>query len=63
MYKRQVLPRLETDLLEIMEAIIDQRLDQIKISWNDKAAACVVLASGGYPGSYDSGFPLSLIHI
>ncbi len=55
-----VLPRLESDLLEIMEAIIDQRLDQIKISWNDKAAACVVLASGGYPGSYDSGFPIEI---
>lgn len=55
-----VLPRLETDLLEIMEAVIDQRLDQISITWSDKVAACVVLASGGYPGSYKKGFPIEI---
>ncbi len=55
-----VLPRLKSDLLEIIEAIIDQRLGEIKIEWNDKAAACVVLASNGYPGSYEKGLPIKI---
>ena len=50
-----VLPRLKTDLLDILEAVIDQRLDQIHIEWEDNAAVCVVLASGGYPGKYKKG--------
>ena len=44
-----VLPRLKTDLVEIMEAVIDERLDEINIEWEDNAAVCVVMASGGYP--------------
>lgn len=55
-----VLPRLRTDLLEIMEAVIDQRLHQIEIAWDDKAAGCVVLASGGYPNSYQKGLPIDI---
>lgn len=55
-----VLPRLKSDLLEIMEAVIDERLDQMQIDWDDRAAACVVLASGGYPGSYDKGIPIEI---
>ena len=47
-----VLPRLKTDLVEIMEAVIDERLDEINIEWEDSAAVCVVMASGGYPVSY-----------
>ena len=47
-----VLPRLKTDLVEIMEAVIDERLDEINIEWEDNAAVCVVMASGGYPVSY-----------
>lgn len=54
-----VLPRLKTDLLEIMEAVIDERLDEIKIEWEDNAAVCVVLASGGYPTKYKSGYEIS----
>lgn len=50
-----VLPRLKTDLLEIFNAIIDERLSEINIEWNDDAAVCVILASGGYPENYAKG--------
>ncbi|MDD4237344.1 MAG: phosphoribosylamine--glycine ligase [Desulfotomaculaceae bacterium] len=50
-----VLMLLETDLVDIIEAILDSRLEQIEIKWKDQAAVCVVLASGGYPGSYGKG--------
>ena len=50
-----ILPRLKTDLLEIFEAIIDDRLAQVSIEWYDQAAATVVLASQGYPESYPKG--------
>jgi phosphoribosylamine--glycine ligase len=45
-----VLPLLETDLLEIVEACVDGRLDQVDVDWKDQSAVCVVLASEGYPG-------------
>ncbi|MHB1452537.1 MAG: phosphoribosylamine--glycine ligase [Saccharofermentanales bacterium] len=51
-----VLPLLETDFVDIINAVIDGRLDQIDIRWNSKASCCVVLASGGYPVHYDTGF-------
>ncbi|MEI6132979.1 MAG: phosphoribosylamine--glycine ligase [Bacillota bacterium] len=54
-----VLPRLESDLYEIFEAIIDERLSDIAIKWTDNAAVCVVMASGGYPGKYTTGYPIS----
>ncbi|MDD4859923.1 MAG: phosphoribosylamine--glycine ligase [Dehalococcoidales bacterium] len=54
-----VLPRLKTDLVEIIEAVIDNHLDKMKIEWSDDACVGVVLASGGYPGSYRTGFPIS----
>lgn len=54
-----VLPRLKTDLVEIMEAVIDERLDEIEIEWADNAAVCVVMASGGYPVSYEKGHVIS----
>ena len=54
-----VLPRLKTDLLEIFEAVIDERLEDIKIEWEDNAAVCVVMASGGYPVKYQSGYEIS----
>jgi phosphoribosylamine--glycine ligase len=50
-----VLPRLKSDLVEIMEAVIDSRLDSIDIEWDSNAAACVVAASGGYPVKYETG--------
>jgi phosphoribosylamine--glycine ligase len=54
-----VLPRLETDLVDIIEASFENRLDGIEIKWYNSKAVCVVLASGGYPGDYDSGVPIS----
>ncbi|MBQ2614243.1 MAG: phosphoribosylamine--glycine ligase [Clostridia bacterium] len=53
-----VLPRLKTDLFDIFEAVIDEKLDSINIEWEDNAAVCVVLASGGYPQSYKKGYPI-----
>ncbi len=54
-----VLVRLETDLIDIIEAVIDRRLAGMEIKWHDEAAVCVVMASGGYPGSYEKGHPIS----
>lgn len=53
-----VLPRLKTDLVDIIFAIIENRLSDIDIEWYDGACACVVMASGGYPGSYDKGIEI-----
>ncbi|HCC34399.1 MAG TPA: phosphoribosylamine--glycine ligase [Ruminococcaceae bacterium] len=53
-----VLPLLETDLADIIDAVIDERLSEIDIVWKKEACACVVMASGGYPGSYPKGIPI-----
>ncbi|OUQ59997.1 phosphoribosylamine--glycine ligase [Tyzzerella sp. An114] len=53
-----ILPRLKTDLLEIMEACVDGKLADMNIEWYDNAAVCVVLASGGYPVAYEKGFEI-----
>ena len=50
-----VLPLLDGDLMEIMMAVREQKLNTVSIRWKPQAAACVVLASGGYPGKYESG--------
>ena len=50
-----VLPMLETDLLDIMEAVENQKLGDLPIQWKKGACACVILASGGYPGKYETG--------
>lgn len=54
-----VLPRLKTDLLDIIDAVIDERLDALNIQWSQEACACVVMASGGYPGSYPKGIEIT----
>ncbi len=54
-----VLPRLKTDLLDIFNAIIDEKLADIEIEWNDNAAVCVIAASGGYPGKYPTGHEIN----
>ncbi|HEX7058074.1 MAG TPA: phosphoribosylamine--glycine ligase [Bacilli bacterium] len=54
-----VLPRLETDLAEIFLAVVNGKLRDLDIAWSDQAAVCVVLASGGYPGPYKKGIPIS----
>lgn len=50
-----ILPMLKTDLLEIFEAIVDERLDKVEIEWESGACVCLVLASGGYPEKYEKG--------
>lgn len=55
-----VLPMLKTDLMDIFEAVTDERLSDIKIEWEDGACVCVVLASGGYPLSYAKGKEITI---
>ncbi|MCI9224808.1 MAG: phosphoribosylamine--glycine ligase [Acutalibacter sp.] len=50
-----VLPRLKTDLVDIIEAVANEKLSEIDVKWSDEACACVIIASGGYPGSYEKG--------
>jgi phosphoribosylamine--glycine ligase len=54
-----LLPRLESDLVDLLEATIDQKLDSIDAKWKPDAAVCVVMASGGYPGKYATGKTIS----
>lgn len=54
-----VLPLLKTDLLDVFEAVVEHRLDQLTVEWYDDTAVCVVMASGGYPGSYEQGVPIT----
>ncbi len=54
-----VLPRLKTDLVDICEAVIDEKLADIDVEWYDGATACVVMASGGYPLSYKKGIEIT----
>ncbi len=54
-----VLPRLKTNLLAIFDAIIDEKLDQINIEWYDNACVCVIMASGGYPKKYQTGYEIT----
>ncbi len=54
-----VLPRLKTDLVDIFEAVINENLADLKIEWSDNACACVIMASGGYPKSYEKGYEIT----
>ena len=54
-----VLPRLKTDLFNIMNAVVDGNLDKINIEWEDNACVCVVMASGGYPSKYQTGYVIN----
>ena len=54
-----LLSMLETDILDIFEAVVDERLADINIKWHPGAACCVVMASGGYPGNYEKGYEIS----
>ena len=54
-----VLPRMKNDIVEVVEACIDGTLDQVDLQFEDNAAVCVVLASDGYPLSYEKGLPIS----
>jgi phosphoribosylamine--glycine ligase len=55
-----LLMRLKTDLLDLLEAAVDERLDEFegKLEWDPRPAVCVVMCSEGYPGSYERGFPI-----
>lgn len=57
-----ILPRLETDLLEVMLATAEQRLDQVRLQWSPRWAVSVVIASAGYPGDYEKGKPIHAIN-
>jgi len=54
-----ILPRLKTDLIDLLNAVIEETLHEINIEWEDNAAVCVVVASGGYPGKYQKGKVIS----
>ena len=54
-----VLPLLETDLVDIIEAVWEEKLDALDIKWSEKSCACVVMASGGYPEKYETGKVIS----
>ena len=54
-----VLPRMKNDIIDVMEACVDGKLSDIKLEFEDNAAVCVVLASEGYPVSYEKGYPIT----
>ncbi|MDD6033270.1 MAG: phosphoribosylamine--glycine ligase [Oscillospiraceae bacterium] len=54
-----VLPLLKTDLFEIMQAVYEERLSDIQVEFSDQHAACVIMASGGYPKKYQTGYEIS----
>lgn len=54
-----VLPRLKTDFIKIINAVIDEKLNEIEIEWEDNACVCIVAASGGYPVKYAKGYEIT----
>lgn len=54
-----IMSRLESDLIEIIESILDGKLDAATVRWKPESAVCVVMASGGYPGDYQKGAEIS----
>ena len=54
-----LLPRLKSDLVDLLEATVDGTLDTVRPEWDTRAAVCVILASGGYPGAYAKGKPIT----
>jgi phosphoribosylamine--glycine ligase len=54
-----LIMRLKSDLVEVMEAVIEEQLDGVELLWDERAAVCVVLAADGYPGSYEQGKKIS----
>jgi len=51
--------RMESDLVPVLEAVVDQRLRDVEIRWRPEPAVCVVMAAGGYPGAHDTGKPIT----
>ncbi len=54
-----LLPLMDTDLLDVIEGVVQCRLDRVHVTWRQQAAVTVVVASGGYPGKYQRGLPIS----
>ena len=55
-----VLPLLESDLLSVMQAVTEERLAECPVRFSDASAACIIMASKGYPGAYEKGFPITI---
>jgi len=55
---QSILPRLQSDIVEMFMAACDGRLHEIKVKWDEQSCVCVVIASGGYPGKYQNGFAI-----
>jgi phosphoribosylamine---glycine ligase len=55
---QSILPRLQSDIVDLFLAACDGRLDDVKVRWKDQPCVCVVIASGGYPGKYQNGFAI-----
>jgi len=55
-----ILPRLKTDIVDIMLAVVNGNLKKTDIQWNSDPCVGVVMASGGYPGAYETGFPITV---
>ena len=53
-----IMMRLDTDILDLLEAVCDGKLSDMDINWKDEAAVCVVMSSGGYPGKYQKGIEI-----
>jgi phosphoribosylamine--glycine ligase len=58
-----ILMRLDSDLVEALEACVDGRLSDTEMRWNPGASACVIASSGGYPGKYETGFPIGGLEV
>jgi len=54
-----VLMRLDSDLVEIFDALVDHRIGSIQVNWSNDSSICVVAASGGYPGEFEKGKPIT----
>src|SRR3989338_1444224 len=54
-----IMMRLESDLVEVFEKTVEGKLQAVNLKWKERAAVCVVLAAGGYPGKYETGLPIS----
>ena len=53
-----ILPLLDNDLIDVCEAILNERIEEVVLKWKNKSAVSVVVASGGYPGAYEKGYPI-----